>query len=170
MTSVFEIFQVRSLARLAFVGLVVVVFVYQRILTRKEVQISVFAHQEMVSVPQSLLTDLPWEENLPFSPPPLPGPFAPFHLSPPRILQRDVGTPGCPGRTPAAAPLLPALRRAWVKAPQGAETCPRRQALLGSCGKRGVWGHTWLALLWQSSLVCALFLCSKKSPWKRPEE
>lgn len=116
----------------------------------------------MVSVPQSRLTDLLRRKT--FFSLPSPCPVPPFYLLPaPKASRREwarglgmLDRPWRMARRQLSCALLPST---------GMGT------LLGAGrGKRAARNHTWLGFLWQGSLVCAFFLCSKKSPWKRPGE
>lgn len=110
----------------------------------------------MVSVPQSRLTDLLRRKT--FFSLPSPCPVPPFYLLPaPKASRREwarglgmLDRPWRMARRQLSCALLPST---------GMGT------LLGAGrGKRAARNHTWLGFLWQGSLVCAFFLCSKKKP------
>lgn len=111
--------------------------------TRKEVQVSASAHQEMVSVSQARLTDLLGRKtflSLP-CPPSLPISY------PQRILEGTGVRLNAPGEWPPSVQLLP-------------ESALEPGSPGGRRGRR-MWGQTWLDFLWQGFFAGAFSLCSK---------
>lgn len=118
---------------------------YLRNLTRKEVQVSASAHQEMVSVSQARLTDLLGRKtflSLP-CPPSLP-------ISYPKGFSEGTGVRlNAPGEWLLSVQLLP-------------ESALEPGSPGGQEEGRGMQGQTWLDFLWQGFLAGAFLLCSKK--------
>lgn len=127
---------------------------YLRNLTRA--QVSAFAHQEMVSVPQSRLTDLPRTEtflSLPFPPPLLPSISHPKGSLSPRGFPGNPGMLGCPWRMAAhqrSCSRSPVARLSW-----------------GGRRQEGSVGSAMAGFPVQGLLVCAFFLCSTRA-WRGP--
>lgn len=113
--------------------------------------ISAFTHQEMVSVPQSRLTDLLRTETFLSLSFPHPSPQPSLTR---KGLSRPEGSLGI--RVRLAAP------GEWPPI-SAAAPCGQESGSPGAGGgKREVWGQPWLGFLWQGFLVCAFLLCSTR--------